>query len=81
MVKKRVNSLDRVKNISLTKMGALIRNERKRRKITQAELANLAGLGLNFISHIENGKETAHIGKVLHVLKVLGFEVEVKARA
>ena len=69
------------KNSSLVKFGTLIRNERKRRKMTQAELGVLAGLGLNFISQIENGKETAHIGKVLHVLKVLGFELEIKARA
>ena len=80
MAKKTKNSSDRINNTLLSKIGHSIHEARKRRKMTQSELANLAGLGLNFISQIENGKETAHIGKVFHVLKILGFEVEVKEK-
>ena len=62
----------------IERLGEKIRNERKLRKITQNELAQLSKLGLNFISQIENGKTTAHIGKVFQVLGVLGFEIDVK---
>lgn len=67
-------------DLQIERLGEKIRSERKMRKITQNELAQLSKLGLNFISQIENGKNTAHIGKVFQVLDVLGFEIDVKHR-
>ena len=67
-------------DLQIERLGEKIRSERKMRKITQNELAQLSKLGLNFISQIENGKNTAHIGKVFQVLNVLGFEIDVKHR-
>lgn len=40
-------------------LGAAIRAERKRQKLTQTELANLCAVSLSFISNLENGKATA----------------------
>lgn len=59
---------------SLKQLGQLIKTERKTRQLTQTELGSLTGTSINFISQIEAGKATAHIGKVLGVLQVLGFE-------
>ena len=81
MAKNQKNSHDRVKpSLNTDRIGAIIQTERKRRKLTQGELAALAGVGLNFISQIEGGKETAQIGKVLRVLSLLGFELQVFPR-
>jgi y4mF family transcriptional regulator len=57
-------------------IGKLIRENRKRQGLTQTDLAGVSGTGLRFIVDIERGKETAQIGKVLHVLKLLGITLQ-----
>ena len=57
------------------KLGATIRRERKSRSISQQELGDLAGTGLNFVSQIERGKETVRLDKVIAILRVLGLEL------
>jgi len=57
-------------------LGSLIRQERKKRGLTQTALGDLSGTSINFISQIEGGKDTAHIGKVLRVLQILGIQLE-----
>ena len=49
-------------------IGKLVRKERRRQGATQAELAGMSNVGITFISQLENGKETAEIGKVINVL-------------
>lgn len=56
-------------------LGKTIREARKKQGITQDDVAGLTGVGRRFISDLENGKETAQIGKVLLVLKNLGVAV------
>lgn len=60
---------------SFVRLGQLIQQERKNRKLTQTELGHLTETSINFISQIESGKSTAHIGKVFHVLQILGLEL------
>lgn len=52
-----------------------IRQRRKQLGLTQAECASFCNVGARFFSELENGKETLQIGKVLHVLQMLGLEV------
>lgn len=61
-------------------IGAAIRTKRMAVGVRQEELAALAGVGPRFLSEVENGKESAEIGKVLHVLKRVGLELSVKPR-
>ena len=56
-------------------LGEIIRQTRKSLGLTQAELAGLSGVGITFLSNIENGKETAEIGKVLVVANTLGLDL------
>jgi len=58
----------------------LIREKRKKDGLTQAEAASLCGVGVRFLSDLENGKETLQISKVLKVLEGLGLVVEVRER-
>ena len=62
-------------------LGRLIRNERKRQHMTQTELADVAGVGITYLSQLENGKETAEIGKALNVLTMLGMDLYAGRRA
>lgn len=54
-------------------LGLIIRDARKQQGLTQEDLAGLTGTGRRFISDLEQGKETAELGKVLAVLASLGF--------
>lgn len=60
--------------------GRVLCAERKRQGMTQTELAELCGVGLTFISNLENGKKTAELGKALHVARMLGFDLVFKKR-
>lgn len=61
-------------------IGALIRDERIRQHLTQTDLAGLADVGITFISQLENGKESAELGKVLGVLAMLGIDLIAERR-
>ena len=65
---------------SVKDLGLAIRNERRRQGMTQAELAGLADVGVTFLSQLENGKESAEVGKVLRVLTMLGIDVIAEVR-
>lgn len=59
----------------IIKLGTLIKKERKKKRLTQTQLANLSNTSINFIAQIEKGKTSAHIGKILSVLSILGIEL------
>ena len=45
---------------------------RERAGLTQAELAEMAGLNRTYLSDLEQGKETEQMRRILRVLKLLG---------
>lgn len=61
-------------------LGSLIRAHRKAQSATQAEFAALCGVGVRFISDLENGKPTIQLSKVLHVLRCLGLDMVIQPR-
>ena len=62
-------------------LGDIIRAERKRQGLTQLELADVSGVGITFVSQLENGKETAELGKALSVIAMLGIDLFADRRA
>ena len=60
-------------------LGRKVRELRRAQKITQAQLAGLTNTGVRFISDLENGKETCHIGKMLRVLETLGVDMLIRS--
>ena len=66
---------------SISILGEAIEAERKRRKLTQSQLADLSDTSINFISQIERGKKTAQIGKVIDVLQMLGMQLVIEKGA
>jgi len=58
-------------------LGVLVRNKRKQDELTQIELAELTGVGVRFLSELENGKPSVQLDKVLLVLAGLGLKLGV----
>ena len=61
-------------------IGTLVRKKRKTDGLTLADAASMCNVGYRFLSDVENGKPTAHIGKILQVLSCLGMEVTILPR-
>lgn len=61
-------------------LASSIRDARRGMGATQSELAGFACVGVRFVSEVENGKETAEVGKVLQLLQRLGLELWVVPR-
>jgi y4mF family transcriptional regulator len=64
-------------NMDGSKLGQVVRRERKAQKLRQAELAAAAGVGIRFIVDLEAGKPTLQLQKVLHILATLGCDVTI----
>ena len=47
-------------------LSRIVLEARKAQKLSQDDLAGMAGTGRRFIVDLEKGKETAQLGKVLH---------------
>jgi HTH-type transcriptional regulator / antitoxin HipB len=58
-------------------LGRAIRRARRAKHLRLRDVALAAGTGVRFISELERGKETAQLGKTLHVLEVVGVRVQV----
>ena len=61
--------------------GRIIRDERRRQGMTQADLAGLADVGVTFLSQLENGKDSAEIGKAIQVMTRLGIDIDASPRS
>ncbi|HIJ63062.1 MAG TPA: helix-turn-helix transcriptional regulator [Rhodospirillaceae bacterium] len=64
-----------------TDFGALIRDARRKAKLSQADLARMINATQGWISEIENGKPTAEIGMVLTAITALGLRLESRVLA
>ena len=60
--------------------GAAIRARRKELGLTQAALAEFTGFSVSFLSDLENGKQTAELGKALDLVNLLGLDLEFRKR-
>ena len=59
-------------------LGQVVRTERQAQKLTQAELGQYSGTGLNFVSQLERGKPTVRFDKLISILSVLGLELHLQ---
>ena len=59
--------------LTARELGELVRRERQRQGLTQADLAALTGCGPRFVGELERGKSTLQWGKVLDVVQGLGI--------
>jgi y4mF family transcriptional regulator len=57
---------------NLNNISIHVKTKRKQNKLTQAELALKAGVGLRFVRDLEQGKNTLRMDKVNDVLRLFG---------
>lgn len=60
--------------ITAKEFGKLIRDTRRKLKLTQAQLAAASGTGERFVRELEKGKPTAQLGKALLIAQMLGIK-------
>ena len=58
-------------------IGAFVRRRRRAAGLTQQALAELSGVGLRFLSELENGKPTLRTDAVNRVLRAFGARLGV----
>ncbi|KAA9111705.1 helix-turn-helix transcriptional regulator [Microbacterium rhizomatis] len=56
-------------------LGRALRVRRRELKLTQIELAELAGVSVRFLSDLERGKASVHLGMVMAVARTLGLRL------
>jgi HTH-type transcriptional regulator/antitoxin HipB len=60
-------------------IGALIRDQRKKQQLDQADLAQKVGVNRRWVLEVERGKPRAEIGLVLKTLDALGLTLLIEA--
>lgn len=55
-------------------IGAFVRERRRALDLTQQQLADLAGVGLNFVYQLEKNKQTVQLDCTRQVLRALGYD-------
>lgn len=66
---------------TLRQLGLLVRSHRLSASLTQAALAERAGVSRWWVTTFESGKARAELDPVLRVLDALGLEIEILPRA
>jgi y4mF family transcriptional regulator len=66
-----------MKILDAQSLGQAIRQQRRRLKVTQRDLAMTSGTGLRFIIDLEKGKPTCQLGKAIEIVKALGLKLEI----
>ena len=56
-------------------MGRAIKDIRKKKNMTQADLADITGTSVKFISDVERGKEITQMDKVFDLVRALGIQI------
>lgn len=67
-------------NGNVVDIAKLVRDTRKQQGMTQEVLAGASRTGVRLIVDIEKGKKTCEIGKVLHILNMLGLQLYVSTK-
>lgn len=63
--------------VSSSDLGSVIRQRRKTLGWTQQRLADEAGVSRDWVLQVERGKDSAEVGLVLRLLRVLNMTVRV----
>lgn len=60
--------------------GKALQRRRKQLGYTQAFVAQFSGFSVSFISDLENGKQTAELGKAIYLANLLGLDCSLSPR-
>jgi y4mF family transcriptional regulator len=63
--------------MNIEELAQIIKTKRKAEGLTQKDIALSTGIGLRYISDLENAKQTCEIGKAFQILEALGIKLQV----
>lgn len=66
---------------SVRELAAVVRSLRRERGLTQAELARAAGVGREWLIHLEKGRLGLEVGLVMATLKALGVRLRIEQQS
>lgn len=66
--------------MSVHRVGKIIRERRKALRITQPDLAELAGISVNSLYKIEIGEANPTLGIIGKIVEVLGLEIKLEVK-
>ena len=72
-----LSTTTRIELTSAKALGEAIRDARAKMGLQQAEAALLCGVGIRFLSELENGKETVRLEQALKVIAGLGLVLSI----
>jgi len=61
--------------MKLIEIAEIIKQKRKQERLTQKDVSMSTGVGVRYISDLENAKPSCEIGKALKVLEALGIKI------
>ena len=64
------------KQIDAAAFGSTVRRSRRQQRLTQRQLATIAGVGERFVVELESGKPSCELGRALQVASRLGLRLE-----
>lgn len=67
-------------DLRMDSIGAMIKDARKKRKMTQGDLGELLGVQKSQISKLENNTKDLRIGTILKALDALGAKVKLSVQ-
>lgn len=59
-------------------LGLLVREARRKHRLSQSDLAGRAGVSRQWLSMVENGKTTVEFDLVFRVLGALGYSIHIE---
>lgn len=62
-------------------LGSFVRERRRALNWTQTQLADKAGVGLNFVYQLEKNKQTVQLDCARQVLLALGYDFQIQPAA
>ena len=66
--------------MNIKEIGKIIKNRRRQLNVTQMDLADLAGVGINTLVAIERGAGNPQLATILSVLDTLGLQLDVRLK-
>jgi HTH-type transcriptional regulator / antitoxin HipB len=62
--------------ITAKDFGTLVRDARRKAKLTQSQLAAASGIGERFVRELEKGKASCQLEKALFIAQMLGIKFD-----
>lgn len=63
---------------NIEELGKLIKNTRKAQKLTQKDLALVAGMSVRLIVELEKGKRGVSIESIIKLCSLLGMKIDIE---